>query len=171
MNEGLEFVTRAVAVGVGATLVMDLWAVILKRLEVRSLDYGLLGRWLGHLCRGRLAHPNIGQATAIRGERGVGWAAHYGIGVGFAGLLLGVWGIGWARAPTVGPAMLVGMVTLVAPFFVLQPALGLGVLARNAPDPGQARLKSALAHAAYGLGLYVAAQGWAWLLPGPWFPH
>lgn len=49
---------RAVLIGAGATLVMDLWALLLKRLfGLPSLDYALVGRWLGHLPRGRLTHP------------------------------------------------------------------------------------------------------------------
>ncbi|TIU20800.1 MAG: DUF2938 domain-containing protein, partial [Mesorhizobium sp.] len=48
-----------------------------------------------------------------------------------AALLMGVWGIDWARYPTLLPALLVGMFSVVAPFFLMQPAFGAGRQPRN----------------------------------------
>ncbi len=76
----MELILRSVLIGVGATLVMDLWAALLRRLGVPSLNFALLGRWLGHLPRGRLVHQSIARAEPVQGERWLGWAAHYGIG-------------------------------------------------------------------------------------------
>jgi hypothetical protein len=43
-------VIEAIAVGVGATLVMALWNLFLKHMfSIPSLNYCLLGRWLGHM--------------------------------------------------------------------------------------------------------------------------
>ena len=40
----------AIAIGIGATLVMDLWNLFLKRaFSIPSLNYCLLGRWLRHM--------------------------------------------------------------------------------------------------------------------------
>jgi hypothetical protein len=40
----------AIAIGIGATLLMDLWYLFLKRtFGVPSLNYCLLGRWLRHM--------------------------------------------------------------------------------------------------------------------------
>jgi hypothetical protein len=47
--------------------------------------------------------------------------------------------------------------TAVAPYFILQPAMGLGLAARRAPNPAMARLHSLVTHAVFGLGLYVTA--------------
>lgn len=58
----MEFVVRAALIGIGATAVMDLWAAFLKRFfGVPALDYGLVGRWFGHLPRGRFVHDSIAQ--------------------------------------------------------------------------------------------------------------
>ncbi|HMM36044.1 MAG TPA: DUF2938 family protein, partial [Thermoanaerobaculia bacterium] len=59
--------------------------------------------------------------------------------------------------PALLPALLFGLVTVVFPFFVMQPALGLGVASARAPDPARARLKSLMSHAAFGLGLWGVA--------------
>ncbi|RWL20435.1 MAG: DUF2938 domain-containing protein [Mesorhizobium sp.] len=166
MNEQLEFVVRAAAIGAGATAVMDLWGLFLKRaFAIPSLDYAWVGRWIGHFPRGRFAHVNIAQAPGIRGETPIGWVAHYAIGIIFAALLMVVWGIDWARHPTLLPALLVGMSSVVAPFFLMQPAFGAGIAAWKTPNPHTARLRSLMTHLSFGVGLYVAALLSALLFP------
>ncbi|TIP86738.1 MAG: DUF2938 domain-containing protein, partial [Mesorhizobium sp.] len=49
MDEQVEFVVRAAAIGAGATAMMDLWGLFLKRaFAIPSLDYAWVGRWIGH---------------------------------------------------------------------------------------------------------------------------
>jgi hypothetical protein len=158
MSEPFEFAIRSVLIGVGATLVMDLWAAVLRRFGVPSLDFALLGRWLGHLPEGRFVHDGIAKAKPVRGERLLGWGAHYSIGVGFAGLLLAIAGLDWARAPTLLPAFLVGVATVVAPLFVLQPALGAGIASSKTARPFFNSAKSVVTHVVFGFGLYLAAR-------------
>jgi len=158
MSEGLEIVVRAALIGIGATVVLDLWNAFLKRLfGVPSLNVGMLGRWFGHFPRGRFMHDNIAEASPIPGEHIIGWSAHYAIGITWAALLLAIWGLDWARHPTPLPGLIVGLVTLVAPFFMMQPGMGIGVAASKAPSPNAARLKSIASHTVYGFGLYGSA--------------
>jgi hypothetical protein len=154
-----NFALAAILIGCGATLFMDLWAMLQKRaLGVPSLDYALVGRWLGHLGRGKVFHRSIVAAPAITGEAALGWAAHYASGVAFAALLLAIYGEAWALSPTPGPALFVGIATIVAPFFILQPGMGAGIAASKTPRPNLARLRSVVAHVSFGLGLYIAAS-------------
>jgi hypothetical protein len=165
MSDGIDFIVWSCLVGAGATVVMDAWLLLLRRgFGVRTLDYAMLGRWLGHIPRGAWAHESIAKAAPVRGERALGWCAHYAIGVTFAALLLAVKGLGWAHSPSLLPALFVGLATVAAPLFVLQPALGAGIASSKAPDPNAARLRSVLTHAVYGLGLYVSARLWSALL-------
>lgn len=60
----------------------------------------------------------------------MGWVTHYLIGVFFAALLLLMVGLEWARQPTLLPALAFGVLSVVAPFFVLQPAMGVAVESR-----------------------------------------
>ena len=87
----------------------------------------------------------------------MGWFAHYSIGVTFAALLLAIYGLEWAQKPTLLPALIIGMVTVVAPLFVLQPALGAGIASSKTPMPVFNCIKSLTAHTVFGLGLYLAA--------------
>lgn len=166
MNAALSFGIAALLIGVGATLFMDIWAALQKRLlGVPPLNYALVGRWIGRLWRGRFAHENIAAAPAIRGEAALGWFAHYAVGVAFAGVLLALWGVEWAHKPTPGPAILVGVATVAAPFLILQPGMGAGIAARKTPPPSISRLRSLATHVSFGIGLYVAALVVAPLLP------
>jgi Protein of unknown function (DUF2938) len=144
---------------------MDLWAAFLRRsFNVSSLDYALLGRWIGHFARGHFRHESIGKAAPVRGERVIGWIAHYTIGVVFAAVLLATAGMNWLHQPTPGPALVVSSVTLVAPFFVMQPAMGAGIAASRTPRPNVARLRSVLTHTVYGAGLYASAWLWTFVV-------
>ncbi len=157
MNEALDFLLRAVSIGIGATVLLDLWSVLLRRFGVVTTNWGMVGRWIGHIPAGRFAHANIASAAPIRGEHIIGWTAHYAIGVIYAFALLAVVGLGWARQPTLFPALIFGLVTVAAPMFIMQPAMGAGVAATKTPNPNAARLKTVLAHTVFGLGLYAAA--------------
>jgi hypothetical protein len=154
----METIVRSVVVGVGATLMMDAWAALLRQLGVPSLNFAMLGRWVGHLPRGRFAHESIARAAPVKGERALGWATHYAIGISFAGLLLAIFGLRWAHAPTPLPALLIGIATVAAPLFVLQPALGAGIASRNTANPLRNSLKSLATHIVFGFGLYLAAR-------------
>lgn len=158
MSESVDLAMRAVLIGVGATVALDLWNVFLKRLfGIPSLSMAMLGRWFGHFLRGRFTHKNIAEALPIPGERIIGWTAHYAIGITWAAVLLAIWGPEWAHRPTLLPAIVVGLITVVAPFLIVQPAMGLGIAASKAPRPDIARLKSVASHAVYGVGLYASA--------------
>ena len=155
-----SYLLGALLIGTGATLVMDAWAIARKRLlHIPALDYGLVGRWLAHLLRGKFRHESIARAVAVRGERALGWTAHYAIGIAFAALLLGMRGLDWVHHPTIGPALLVGIGSVIAPFFLMQPGMGAGIAASRTPRPNAARVQSLVTHTIFGLGLYAA--GWA----------
>jgi len=154
----LSLLLHALAIGIGATALMDLWTLAQSRLfSVRGLDYALVGRWSGHLLKGNWRHGPIPKAAPIPGERLAGWIIHYAVGAAFAAGLLLIGGPEWARNPTLAPAVAVGIGTVVLPFFVLQPALGAGVAASRTPRPNLARLRSLITHTVFGLALYVVA--------------
>lgn len=161
----MELLLRSALIGVGATATMDAWAAVLRRFGIPSLNFAFLGRWLGHLPRGTFLHESIAKAPPVRGELALGWCAHYGIGVTFATVLLLTAGLEWARAPSLGPALGLGLVTVVAPLFILQPALGLGIASSKTATPVFNALKSVATHTVFGLGLYGAALLTAALWP------
>jgi hypothetical protein len=160
----MDFLISALVIGLGATALMDLWTIVRKRLlDIAPPDYGLVGRWLAHMPRGRFRHDAITAAPAVTGERFIGWAAHYLVGIAFAALLLGLCGLAWIQHPSIGPALAVGIGTVAMPFFLMQPGMGAGIAGSRTPRPAATRLQSLVTHAIFGLGLY--ATGWmaSWL--------
>ena len=161
----MEFLLRAVLIGVGATMLMDVWARVLKLFGIPSLNFALLGRWIGHLPQGQWMHQSIARSAPVRGELLIGWCAHYSIGLGFAALLLSTFGLKWARSPSLLPALFIGVVTVMAPLLVLQPAMGAGIASSKTATPVFNGVKSVVTHAVYGFGLYLAALATASLIP------
>lgn len=158
MKGSASRVIQGVVVGVGATAVMDLTAEVLRRTRgTRSLDYALVGRWLGHMPAGRFRHESIMTAEPVPGERALGWGAHYAIGSCFAVALVFA-DSEWLDDPRFVPAVSMGLATVAAPWFVMQPAFGFGVAASKTPSPSQARLGSLQAHGAYGDGLWLSGE-------------
>lgn len=158
MNQPFDVLAGGLVMGVSGSALMDAWSLVLRRrFHVATLDYALLGRWIGHMVRGRFVHQRIAAAAPIPGERPLGWLAHYAIGVTFAFVLLAAVGVEWLRSPTILPALLVGLGTIVAPWFVMQPAMGAGIAGSRTPSPRATRLRNLGTHAVYGVGLYLAA--------------
>ena len=157
MDQITELITRSIFIGAGATIVLDIWSLTLRLFGVGMTNWGLVGRWIGHMPQGRFVHDSIGNAPPIAGEHAIGWIAHYAIGILYAAALLAITGLEWAHAPTIWPALIFGWVTIVAPFFIMQPGMGLGVAASKAPKPNVARFRAVLSHTVFGLGMYATA--------------
>lgn len=148
---------HTVLIGVGATAVMDSWLALLRRLKVPTLNFALIGRWVGHVFRGQWFHQGIAQSAPVRGEAPLGWSFHYAIGIGFAALQVAVAGQSWLAQPTLAPALATGIATVLAPLCVMQPAMGSGFAASKTATPLRNCLRSLANHTVFGLGLYVAA--------------
>ena len=106
--------------------------------------------------------PASGVETAVPGYRAIRPCS---IGITFAALLLSTFGVQWARSPSLLPALLVGIATVIAPLFLLQPALGAGIASSNPPRPLFNALKSVGTHVVYGCGLYLAALVTSTVIP------
>jgi hypothetical protein len=80
-------------------------------------------------------------------------------------LLLAAFGLRWAQSPTLAPALLIGILTVVAPLFILQPALGAGIASSRTSAPAFNTFKSLVTHTVFGVGLFLAARAAAALIP------
>ena len=159
----LHDIANVALIGIGATVVMDVWLTFLKRVGVQTLNFAFIGRWVGHLFRGRFVHASIGKAQPIPGELILGWFTHYAIGITFAGLLVAIYGIDWMLTPSLLPGVMVGMSTVAAPLFVMQPAMGSGFAASKTPAPLKNCIRSVVNHTVFGLGLYSSAFFIEWI--------
>lgn len=149
---------RAALIGVGGTILLDLWALfVVHVLRTPATNWRMVGRWIGNMPHGYFVHETLAKAGSVSGEAAIGWAAHYLIGVSYGVLLLALWGRAWMLRPTVLPPMILSWVLLVAPYFIMMPGMGSGVAGSKTPKPNLTRLKSAMSHSIFGLGMFATA--------------
>lgn len=146
-----------IAIGCGATVVMDAWLAILRRIGVQTLNFALIGRWAAYAVQGRFTHASIAKTEPVKGELALGWMVHYIVGIVFAGLLATITGPAWLQSPTFAPAVLFGIASASAPLLIMQPAMGLGFLASKTPRPLPNCLRSVANHTIFGAGLFITA--------------
>jgi hypothetical protein len=152
-----DVVWRALAIGIGATLLMDLWAILLhKAFGQPRPNWGPVGRWVWHL-GDKVFHDDIGEAVPYAHEVALGWAFHYFVGIVYGVILVAIAGTEWLAAPTFLPAFILGIVTVGAGWFLLAPGMGAGWAASKRPKPMQVRALNLVAHTVFALGLYGTA--------------
>lgn len=164
MNTIHPIFLNIVFLGIGATLTFDVWTLFLKyAFKINPSSMCSVGRWIRYMPGGIFLHANITSASPKSGECVVGWLAHYTIGIVFAAAFVALTGAPWLKSPTFLPPLIFGMLTVCAPFLLMQPAMGLGIAASKTPHPAQARLRSLMNHTAFGIGLYLFGLLANWL--------
>ncbi|MBN9492841.1 DUF2938 family protein [bacterium] len=137
---------------------IDAWSLVLRHeFHVATLDYAMLGRWIGHfpraasskhasppLHRSEANGPSVGWRTTRSAWRSRPPSSRCG-------------GFDWAGLPNIVPPLVVGFGSVLAPWLVMHPAFGAGICGRNDPPPlGRPAPEPGHPHR-YGLGLYVPA--------------
>ena len=154
----MGLIWAGVLIGIGGTVAMDLWALVLNRVFGQGLpNWGNVGRWVGWLFRGRVFHDDIAAATPVRGEVALGWAFHYFVGVVYGVVFAQIVGRTWFGDPTFWQAWLWGIVTISGGWFLLHPGLGLGWALSKVDQPWKARGMGLIAHTVFGFGMWVVA--------------
>ena len=154
----MELLLKGVAIGIGATVLMDLWAVFLwKVFRQARPNWGPVGRWFWHLKNGTVFHNDIAKAEPYAHEHALGWIGHYAVGILYGVILALLAGADWFASPTFLPAWILGLVTVGAGWFLLQPGLGLGVAASKLPNANTVRVFNLISHPVFALGLYGTA--------------
>jgi hypothetical protein len=153
-----ELLYRSMVVGIAATATLDLWALLLNRLFGFGLpNWGMVGRWVAHIPRGRVVHGSIGDAAPVANEHAIGWVFHYAVGVIFALVTLLIGGPQWVQNPTLPLPLIVGLVTVGCGWFILQPGLGNGMAAWRKPDATRIRVLNVIGHIVFGVAMWLAA--------------
>lgn len=153
-----DLLLRGILIGIGATILMDIWDLLLGQLPGRSrADWGPVGRWFWHLGRGQVFHADIAQAAPHAREATFGWIAHYAVGILYGIIFAFIVGRPWFVHPTFWPAWLWGIVTISAGWFLLMPGMGRGWAGSATPSPTLTRFLGLVAHTVFGFGLYATA--------------
>lgn len=155
-----QLLTSAAVMGIIATLSIDIWAQLLKRAgNISPTNWAMVGRWFAHLPRGAFKHESIGKADTISHELFIGWTAHYVVGISYALIYVTVCTL-FSLPISLLSATCFGLITVAAPWLILQPGLGLGHFASKTPSPNKTRLLNVVAHTLFGSVLYLS---WTYL--------
>ncbi|WP_411036829.1 DUF2938 domain-containing protein [Shinella sp. BYT-45] len=154
----MELLLKGVVIGIGATVLMDLWAILLwKAFGQPRPNWAPVGRWFWHLKNGTVFHDDIAKAEPYANELALGWIGHYAVGILYGIVLALAAGPAWFAEPAFLPAWILGIVTVGAGWFLLQPGLGIGVAASKLPNANTVRALNLIAHTVFALGLYGTA--------------
>ena len=149
----LEAILLMVGAGIVATIVGDL----VSKCVFGKSHWNLVGRWVAGIPHGKLKNSEISKSPSVPFESALGWGFHY-----LTGIIYGVMYIGICllieTPPSFISAVAFGVLTAVAPFFILMPGMGMGVLARKTPTPLKNCLSSLFVHAIFGVGLWLGSQ-------------
>lgn len=151
-------VVTGVVMGLVATGLMDLWALLLRQIAgVPTPNWAMVGRWVGHLPSGKVFHDDIAAASPVPAELSLGWVFHYAVGILYGIALAVLMGPAWLSTPSFWPAWVFSILMLGFGWFLLQPGLGLGWAGARTPNPTKTRVLGLLAHTVFGLGLWIGA--------------
>ena len=154
----LDILWRGLAIGAGATILMDIWAIVLAQFFGQAWpNWAPVGRWFWHLRRGKVFHESIADAEPYAYELALGWISHYAVGILYGVIFAIIMGSAWFAAPTFIPAWIFGIITVGAGWFLLQPGLGIGWAASKTPNPNKVRCLNLISHTVFSLGLYGTA--------------
>lgn len=152
-------VIGALLVGSLATLTMDAASFMANRLRVSESNSDpvgprYIGRWIGHMQGGSVAHHDIRAAAALPHERSIGLAAHYTIGALLGAGYFAILGL-VNVAPSPEWALLFGAATAVFPSLIIHPAYGLGLFGLRSGHPLRWTGMSLIGHLIFGAGIAV----------------
>lgn len=148
---------RTMSIGIGATVIVDIFTFIVSLFTEKSHGIQFIGRWIAYLFKGRVYHNTIIETPPFQNEIIIGWVTQYIIGVLFAFVLILLYSKKWLFNPQFIPALIIGCGTLAFPIFVLQPVLGFGVAFSNITNSERLLIKIISIHIVYGTGLYLTA--------------
>jgi len=155
----MDVLVKILVIGIFATVIMDVWATFSNRvLKFPRTNWAMVGRWLGHIPKGKFFHYSVSDSPEVRYENCLGWAFHYFIGIVYATFYVAMILWGFDGSESLISAWIFGLVTIISPWFILQPALGLGVCAVKAPKPNMVRFQNFAIHSIFGIALYYGWQ-------------
>ena len=75
MMDTADIILRAALVGIGGTIVLDLYAFLMQRMfDVPAGNWKMVGRWLGHMSKWSSFRQTSGRPSRCRAN--MRWAGH-----------------------------------------------------------------------------------------------
>lgn len=150
-------VSEAISLMVGAGIVATIVSDLVSKFVFGKSHWNLVGRWVAGIPHGKLINTEISESPSVSFEVVLGWGFHYLTGIVYGVMYIGICLL-IKTPPNFVSAVTFGVLTAVAPFFILMPGMGMGVLARKTPTPLKNCLSSLFVHTIFGVGLWLGSQ-------------
>jgi uncharacterized membrane protein YeaQ/YmgE (transglycosylase-associated protein family) len=153
----MDIIITGLVAGVLGTLMMDSLNHLFARIGMISkIDVGVIGRMSAGWARGYFRYRNPAEMVPVAKEKLYGYATHHIIGIGFAVVYVFCWEhmVGGPVSPTW--ALVYGVFTTLASWFLVYPSMGLGVFGRLSPEGIRTTLSSLANHLFFGVGMAVS---------------
>jgi len=152
----MDLVVVGVAAGVLGTLAMDSLNYLFARAgTLLRIDMDMIGRMAVGWAHGRFYYEHPGEMEKVANEKLYGYVTHYTIGVGLAVPYVLGWDLLIGGPASPAWALVYGVATTAASFFLVYPSMGLGLYGRRSPEGIRAPLSSLANHLFYGVGIAV----------------
>ena len=161
----LAMLARIIVTGLAAATAGDVGRTIFQGFTgFPPVNWSITGRWFLMVLQGQPYVADIAMAMPQPNELLAGHAAYYTISMVFAAIYLIVLKLA-KREPTLWNGLLFGWLTMVFPFVVQMPLMGMGVMASETATPGLIMLRTLVHHSCFGLGLGLGAMAMDMLMP------
>ena len=152
----MDLIVTGVLAGVLGTLVMDLLNHLFARTGMISkIEVGMIGRMVGGWVHGRFLYGHPDEMKQVEREVYHGYISHYAIGISLVLPYVFGWNLMFGGPASPEWALVYGVATTVASWFIVYPSMGFGAFGKRSPDGIKAALSSLANHFFYGIGLAV----------------
>lgn len=150
-------VIETILMGIFATYFMDLiGSFLVRRKFIHSfIEPEAVGRWFLYMFRGKIIHKDINKTPALNNEKLWSTTSHYLIGIILAGIYLFLELKVPAIRDQIWMPLIFGIATVILPWFLLIPSIGLGLMASKSPNKLSIIKTNLINHTNFGLGLLI----------------
>ena len=150
-------IVEMILMGVFATLLMDLLAILLGKLKIINQQLGpeIIGRWTLYMLRGKFIHTDIHKTPALKNEKLAAFCSHYLIGIALAGVYLFMELLEPAIRAQMWMPLIFGLITVLLPWFWLYPSIGISFLSLKSAKKSPYIITSLVNHFDFGPGLLI----------------
>ena len=155
LKEFIKIIIRGIIIGFFATMVMDLWTLLLFFITGHPIDWGIIGKVVGYMFEGDLIVSDMSKYHALKYQNAIGWLTHYSVGFIYAIAFELIVLHGLKYKASLLKTLIFAWVLMVFPLCVLSPLFGKGFFYMHSASPLHNILYTISCHTMFGVGLWL----------------
>ena len=153
-------ITTIIIISILAVAAMDVWQRLVHRLGgLPPTNWMMVGRWLlTSVNTHKIFGHQLQKITPYPNETMIGWVFHYLIGIVYVIAYIILWKDVGILTPTFLDGLILGVVSVVVPWFFFMPAMGAGVMGCKTQRPVVGCLSALGVHSVFGVAIALLLQ-------------